>query len=365
MHLYRRQFLVGSLGASAAVASSFPAPAIAQGIKELRMVTSWPKGSPGLGTSAERLAKRITQTSGGKLAVKVIGAGEMLGAFEVFDAVSAGVAEMYHSAEYYWVKKSPAFAYFCTVPYGLTASEINSWIYYGGGQELWNELSGQHGIQPLLAANTGVQMGGWFNKEIKSVESYKGLKYRMPGLGGKVLSRLGAIVINVPGGKIVSSLRSGAIDASEWVGPWNDLEMGLHEAGKYYYYPGIHEPGTALALGVNKKVWESLTADQRRIVEASAAAENSHSVAFFSTKNTSALKTLVTKHKIELRKFDDSILRALGPISREVLAESSGHDDLTRRVYKSFLAFRKSAMRWGDLSERAYLNARSISGVAQ
>ena len=362
--MHRRHFLVGSIGASAAVASSFPAPAIAQGVKELKMVTSWPKGFPGLGTSAERLAKRITETSGGKLNVKIFGAGEMLGAFEVFDAVSAGVAEMYHSAEYYWVRKSPAFAYFCTVPYGLTASEMNSWIYYGGGQELWNELSGQHGIRPMLAGNTGVQMGGWFNKEIESVESYKGLKYRMPGLGGKVLSRLGAIVINVPGGKIVNALRSGAIDASEWVGPWNDLELGLHTAGKYYYYPGIHEPGTALALGINKKVWDGLTADQRRIIGASAAAENSQSVAFFSAKNTAALETLVNKYKIEVRKFDDSILKALGPISRDVLAESGDHDDLTRRVYESFLSFRKSAMRWGDLSERAYLNARSIADVS-
>ncbi len=362
--MQRRTFLKGSIGVSAAMASTFPAPALAQGVKELKLVTSWPKGFPGLGTSAERLAKRITETSGGRLDVKMFAAGEMVGAFEVFDAVSAGVAEMYHSAEYYWVKKSPAFAYFCTVPYGLTANEMNSWIYWGGGQELWDELSAEHGIKALLASNTGVQMGGWFNKEITSIESYKGLKYRMPGLGGKVLSRLGAVVINVPGGKIVSALRSGAIDASEWVGPWNDLKLGLHTAGKYYYYPGFHEPGTALALGINKAVWDGLTAEHRRIIESSAAAENSQSVAFFNAKNTVALETLVTEHKIEVRKFDESILKALGPISTEVLAESSTHDVLTRRVYDSFLKFRKSAMRWGDLSERAYLNARSVAGVS-
>jgi TRAP-type mannitol/chloroaromatic compound transport system substrate-binding protein len=247
--MLRRSFLKGSIGASTAAASALSAPAIAQGIKELDLVTSWPQGLPGLGTSAERLAKRIADISGGRLRVRMFAAGEMMGAFEVFDAVSAGLADMYHSAEYYWVEKSPAFAYFCTVPYGLTANELNSWIYWGGGQELWDELSAQHDIKPLLASNTGVQMGGWFNKEITSVDSFKGLKFRMPGLGGKVLSRLGAIVINVPGGKIVNSLRSGAIDASEWVGPWNDLELGLHTAGKYYYYPGFHEPGSNLGIG--------------------------------------------------------------------------------------------------------------------
>ena len=362
----RRDFLKGTAGISSALAavSAFPAPAIAQGVKELKLVTSWPKGFPGLGTSAESLAKRITDTSGGKLNVKIFASGELVKAFEVFDAVSAGLADMYHSAEYYWVEKSPAFAYFGTVPYGLTASEMNSWINWGGGQKLWDELSAQHGLKCLLASNTGVQMGGWFNKEINSVKDYNELKIRMPGLGGKVLSQLGAVVINVPGGKIVSSLQSGAIDASEWVGPWNDLKLGLHTAGKYYYYPGIHEPGTALALGINKDVWEGLTKEQRSIIESCAAAEYSQSVAFFNAQNTSALEELKTKHNVDIRKFDDAILKALGPISREVLAASSKHDDLSRRVYESFLKFRKSAIAWGDLSERAYLNARSIAGIS-
>jgi TRAP-type mannitol/chloroaromatic compound transport system substrate-binding protein len=362
--MHRRLFLKGSIGATAAMAPTFPAPAIAQGVRRLKLVTSWPKGFPGLGTSAERLAKRITEGSGGRLDIKMFASGEMVGAFEVFDAVSAGVVDMYHSAEYYWVKKSPAFAYFCTVPYGLTASEMNAWVYWGGGQELWDELSAQYGIKSLLASNTGVQMGGWFNKEMTSVESYKGLKYRMPGLGGEVLSRLGAIVINVPGGKIVSSLQSGAIDASEWVGPWNDLELGLHTAGKFYYYPGIHEPGTALALGINKRIWDGLSPEQRRVIELSAAAENSQSAAFFHARNIVALETLVNKHKVRIQKFDDSILKALGPISREVLAKSKKHDDLSRRVHESFVKFRKSNVGWSNLSERAYLNARSIAGVS-
>ena len=356
----RRSFLKNSIGAGIAAATAFPTPAIARNVKQLNLVTSWPKDLPGLGTSAQRLVTQINKSSGGSLAIKMFAAGEIVGAFEVFDAVSAGVADMYHSAEYYWVEKSPAFAYFSTVPFGLTANELNSWIYWGGGQHLWDELSSRHGIKSLLAANTGVQMGGWFNKEVTSIDSFKGLKYRMPGLGGKVLTRLGAIVINVPGGKIVSSLQSGAIDASEWVGPWNDLELGLHTAGKYYYYPGFHEPGTALSLGINKAVWEELTDEQRRIITSSAAMENSQSVAFFDAKNSAALKKLITERVIQIRKFDDSILKILGEVSGNVLEESAKHDSMTQRVYESFLKFRKSAIRWSDLSERAYLNARSL-----
>lgn len=358
--MLRRTFLGCAAGASAAGVLTFPAPAIAQGTRHLTLVTSWPKDFPGLGTSAERLAKRINENSGGRINVKMFAADEMVGAFEVFDAVAAGVADMYHSAEYYWVDKSPAFAYFCTVPFGLTANEINSWIYWGGGQALWDELSARYGLKALLAANTGVQMGGWFNKEVISAESFKGLKFRMPGLGGKVLSRLGAVVINVPGGKIVNSLRSGAIDATEWVGPWNDLELGLHTAGKYYYYPGFHEPGTALSLGINKALWDGLAEEERQIIAASAAMENSQSIAFFDAKNSAALEKLVNDHVVEIRKFDDSILEALGRTSGIIMAESAQHDPLTQRVYDNFTKFRKSAIRWSDLSNRAYLNARSL-----
>jgi TRAP-type mannitol/chloroaromatic compound transport system substrate-binding protein len=229
----RRNFLAAA-GAVTAAASSFAAPAIAQGAREIKLVTSWPKDLPGLGTSAARLAKLITDTSGGRLQVEMFPAGDMVAPFEVFDAVSAGIVEMYHSAEYYWENRSPAFNFFASVPFGLTASEMNSWIYRGGGQALWDELSAAYDIKPMLASNTGVQMGGWFAKPVTSIESYKELRYRMPGLGGEVLRRLGAVVVNLPGGEIVRALQSGAIDASEWVGPWNDLELGLHNATKYW-----------------------------------------------------------------------------------------------------------------------------------
>jgi TRAP-type mannitol/chloroaromatic compound transport system substrate-binding protein len=356
----RRQFVAGAGIGAAAAASAFPRPAIAQGVRELKMVTTWPKTLPGLASGAERVAQSITALSGERLTVKVFGAGELVGAFESFDAVSSGLADMYHASEIAWDSRSAAFPYFCNVPFGFTAAEIDSWVYFGGGQALWDELSAGFGLKPFLCGNTGPQMGGWFTKEISSIDSYKGLRYRMPGLGGEVLRRLGAVVVNLPGGEIIPSLRSGAIDASEFVGPWNDMALGLHKAAKYYYYPGFHEPGAALSLAVNKKLWDGLGTTERNVVETAAAAENNRSLAEFTANNAIALQQIANDPAIEVRKLDDSILQALGKLSGEVLYETSRKDDLTRRVYDSFIKFRTSALRWGDISERAFLNARAL-----
>jgi TRAP-type mannitol/chloroaromatic compound transport system substrate-binding protein len=363
--MQRRLFLkraVGAVGASAATASVLTSPALAQGIRKLRMVTSWPKGLEGPGAGAERLAKRITETSGNRLEVSVFSAGELTGAFDVFDAVMAGAVNMYHSADYFWADQYPAFAYFSAVPYGLTASELNAWIYWGGGQQLWDELSGDFGVKALLAGNTGAHMGGWFNTEITSAKSFEGLKYRVPGLGGKVFSRLGASIVKLPGDEIAAALRSGAIDAAEWFGPSSDLDLGLHDAAKYYYYPGIHASGAALSLGINKGLWDGLSSGEQRIIEAAAAEENSLSAAYFNAKNALALETLVGKHGVKLKKFDDTILKVLGSLSDEVLAESALQDDLSGRIHRSYVKFRASAIKWGSLSERAFFNARDIAG---
>jgi len=357
----RRTFLAAAGVATVTAATTLPVPAIGQDVRELKLVTSWPKGSAGLGNSAERLAQSITATSGGRLRVKVFGAGELVEAFEVFDAVSAGVADMYHSWEGYFQAKSPAFNFFSGVPFGFTADEMAAWIYRGGGQALWDELSAPFNIKPFLATSTGTQMGGWFTKEVTSLKSYEGLRYRMPGIGGEVLKRLGAIVVSVPGGEIVPSLRSGAIDAAEWIGPWLDLEYGLYQAAKYYYYPGFHEPGTAEALGINKQLWEMLAPTDQRLIEIAAAAEYNLSLADFNAENGVALRRLIQEHGIEVRRFDDALLRELGRISEQVLAEIGSSDPMTKRVYESFLANRKSLMQWGDVSERAYLNARNLA----
>jgi TRAP-type mannitol/chloroaromatic compound transport system substrate-binding protein len=356
----RRTLLAGVGTVAATAASTFPAPAIAQGIRELKMVTSWSKNFPGLGTSAERLARLITQNSGGRLQVKVFPAGELVDAFEVFDAVSAGLADMYHTAEYYWIDRSPAFGFFAAVPFGLTPNEMFVWVHHGGGQELWDELSAGFNIKSILCTNTGVQMGGWFAKEITSPESYKGLRFRMPGLGGKVIERLGATVITLPAGEIVPALESGALDAAEYVGPWNDLDLGLYKAAKFYYYPGFHEPGTGDVVGINKELWDGFSTEEQQVIETAAAAEYSYSLATFNANNRIALKTLINEHGVKLRKFDDSILRALHKLSDDVVAEIATSDPLTQRVYDSFSKFRKSIMTWTDLSERAFLNARSL-----
>jgi TRAP-type mannitol/chloroaromatic compound transport system substrate-binding protein len=355
-----RRGMIAKAGAAAAAAAAFPAPAISQGIREFKLATSWPKDLPGLQTSAERIGRAITVATGNRIRVTVFAAGELVKPFEVFDAVSSGVIEMYHSAEYYWERRSPAFNFFAAVPFGFTADEMAAWIHFGGGQALWDELSANYNIKPLLTTNTGVQMGGWFTKEINSLQSYAGVKYRMPGLGGEVLRRLGATVVNLPGGEIVPALRSGAIDASEWVGPWDDMHLGLHKASKFYYYPGFHEPGTVLATAINKARWDSLTAEERGLITTVANAEYTYSLAEFNTNNAKSLQELRQDKNIEIRKFDDSILKAFGEHSGEVMAEVGAKDPLTRRIYQSYMEFRNRYTPWSDMAERAYLNARSL-----
>ncbi len=360
----RRQFLTGAAAtgavAAAATTSAFPAPAIAQDVRELKLVTTWPKNFPGLGTSAERLAKRITAMTGGRLTVKVFAAGELVPAFEAFDAVSSGTAEMYHGAEYYWQGKSKAFNFFAAVPFGLTATEMSAWIHHAGGQALWDELAAGFNVKSFMTNNTGVQMGGWFNKEINSLEDYKGLKIRMPGLGGEVLRGLGATAVALPGGEIFPSLQSGAIDATEWVGPWNDLAFGFYKVAKFYYYPGFHEPGTTISAGINTDVWNSLSDEDKAIIEAATTAENDYGLAEFNARNGDALTTLINEHGVQLRKFPDEVLQEIGRVSGEVVRQVASEDPMTQKVFDSFLAFREKAMGWAKISDQAYWNARSL-----
>ncbi|MEX0298130.1 MAG: TRAP transporter substrate-binding protein, partial [Kordiimonas sp.] len=311
-------------------------PAIGKKQRSLKMVTSWPKNFPGMGTGAERLAKRIEALSDGRIKVKVYAAGELVGALEGFDAVSQGKADMYHAAEYYWQGKSPAFNFFAAVPMGLTAGEMNAWVRFGGGQELWDELSGQFNIKPFMGGNTGTQMGGWYQKDINSIEDFQGLRIRMPGLGGEVMKRLGATPVTKQGGEIFQALSQGNIDATEWVGPWNDLAFGFHTIVKKYYYPGIHEPGTTLSLGLNKDLWEEMDAQDRAIIEHASMAENDAMLAEFNANNGRALNTLTDEHSVELKRFDDSILEKLSKVSAEVLADAAKNDDFTKKVFESF-----------------------------
>ncbi len=291
MKTRRREMLVGATVAVVA-AGGLPAPAIAQGIKELKLVTSYPEGMPGLDNSARRLAQSITAISDGRLKVTVYPADSLVRAFEVFDAVSAGAADLYFTDEAYFQDKSPALNFFAAVPYGMTADEFCAWILFGGGQALWDEVDAQFNIKPLMALNTGVQMGGWFTKEVSGPGDFKGLRYRMPELGAEVLRRMGATVVTTPTGEIAGALKSGAIDASEFVGPWLDIWLGLHKAADYYYYPGFHEPGTNNTLGITKTLWDGLTPSERALIEAAAQAEVTRSLAEFNTENVKSLKLL-------------------------------------------------------------------------
>jgi TRAP-type mannitol/chloroaromatic compound transport system substrate-binding protein len=363
--MQRRDFLktagVGGAVASAAVAASaFPAPAIAQGVKQLKMVTSWPKNFPGLGTGAERLAERITTMSAGQLEVKVFAAGELVPAFQAFDAVSSGNAELGHSASYYWQGKSPAFNFFTTVPFGLLGTEHAAWIAYGGGQELWDEVAAQFDVKPFLRASTGVQMGGWFNREINSLDDFKGLKFRMPGLGGEVLRRLGTAVVNLPGGEIFPALQSGTIDGTEWVGPWHDLAFGFYKVAKFYYWPGWHEPGTTGEVTVNRKVWEDLSNEHKALIEAAIEAEAWREYADFNAHNADSLKVLVDEHGVQLRRFSDELLAQIGTVADEVVAEVGNSDPMTSKVYESYQAFRGKAVGWARISDQGYLGAREL-----
>src|SRR3954468_13719935 len=339
----RRRDILTRMGSLAAGASlSLPAPAIAQKARRLKMVTDWPAASLGLQSSAARLAQRIGAATEGRIDIEVFPAGALVRPLETFDAVGAGVADMYHSAEYYWERKSPAFSFFAAVPFGFTANELFAWVQYGGGQELWDALSRPFNVKPLLCCSTGPQMGGWFNHEIASPEAFKGLRYRMPGLGAEVLRRMGAIVVNVPGGEIARSLTSGAIDASEWVGPWLDMALDLHKAAGYYYYPGFHEPGTGFTLGINTGVWESFDASDRELINAVAAAEYARSLAEFNANNALSLRKLRDEGRVKILKFDDALLRHFLELSSGVVAEAGAVDDLSRKIYASYQQFRAS-----------------------
>ncbi len=346
--------------ADAGQTAAAPAPAVSAATPvQWKMVTSWPKNFPGLGEAPEHFARYVETMSDGRLKIKVFGAGELVPALEVFDAVSQGTAEAGHGSAYYWKGKVPAAQFFSSVPFGLNAQEINSWITYGGGLELWKELYAPFGVIPMLGGNTGVQMGGWFNKEINSLEDLKGLKMRIPGLGGEVLQRAGGTAVQLPGGEIFTALQTGTIDATEWVGPYNDLAFGLHKAARYYYYPGWHEPGTALEFSFNSKAFGALPADLQAIVETAARRVNQDMLDEYTYRNNTALDELVGTHKVEVRAFPTDVLKALEDLSAKVLRELADADPQMRKVYESYERFRTNVIRYHEISEKSYINSRS------
>ncbi|NHO85853.1 TRAP transporter substrate-binding protein [Pseudoteredinibacter isoporae] len=324
---------------------------------EWRMVTTWPKGLPGLGLAAENFARIVEQSSNGRLKVKVYGAGDLVPALGVFDAVSSGSVEMGHGAAYYWKGKIPASPFFTSVPFGMNAQEMNGWLFYGGGLELYREAYAPFNLMPFPAGNTGVQMAGWFNKEINTIDDIQGTKMRIPGLAGEVWNRAGGVAVNIPGGELYTALQTGVIDATEWVGPYNDLALGFHQVAKYYYYPGWHEPGPTLELLVNKNAFESLPKDLQSIVESAARVVNQDMLDEYTARNNAALKTLISEHGVQLRPLPKEVLQELRKHADAMYSEFAAKDPFFAKVYKHYRSFADQVAQYHDISEQAYYEA--------
>jgi len=323
-----------------------------------KMVTTWPPNFPIFQEGVERFANDVSTMSNGRLKIKVFAGGELVPPLETFDAVSQGTVELGHGAAYYWAGKIPAAQFFTAVPFGMNAQGMNAWLYGGDGLTLWRELYSKHNLVPFPMGNTGVQMGGWFNKKINTVDDLKGLKMRIPGLGGKVFAKAGGTPVLLPGGEIYTSLERGNIDATEWVGPYHDERLGLYRAAKYYYYPGWHEPGPVLELITNKTAWQSLPKDLQKVIDVAAASANIWMLSQFEAKNLAALRKLTEEHKVEVIAFPDDVINALRRHTKTVLDEISASDAEFKKVYDAYTAFSQDNDGWNTLSEAAYQKTR-------
>ena len=321
---------------------------------EWKMVTTWPPHFPILGELADKMAEWIGTMSDGRLKIHVYGGGELVPALESFDAVSQGVAEMGNGAAYYWAGKIPAAQFFGSVPFGMNSMEINAWLFGSDGLQLWQELYEPYNLVPFPCGNTGAQMGGWFNKQINSAADLKGLKMRIPGLGGKVITKAGGSAILSPGGELYTDLDRGIIDALEWVGPYHDYLMGFPKIAKYYYYPGWQEAGSVVELTVNKNAYESLPADLKEIIKWVSYALNTIMLSEFETKNTEYYFKLLNEKQVEFRKFPDDVLEMLRKLSKEVIGELTSSDEKSKKIYDSYSKFQKNISEWSNIAERNY-----------
>jgi len=364
--MLKRRQLVAGLATSAALAActqrnaSPSAAGRSTGQYTWKMVTTWPPNFPGLGTGANTLARYLEQASGGRLRVQIFAAGELIPAFEVFDAVSSGTAELGHGGAYYWRGKSQAAQFFSTVPFGLNTHEMNAWLYYGDGLELWREVYAPFNLLPFAAGNTGVQMGGWFNRPVESMASLRGLRMRIQGFGGEVLRRAGGTPVALPGAELFTALQTGSIDATEWVGPYNDLAFGLHRAARYYYYPGWHEPGPTMECMVNQSAYEGLPADLQAVIRVACQAANLDMTAEFTARNANALDQIRRDPAVEVRPFPQDVLSGLRALTLEVIEDLAARDALANRVWASYRQFLGQARGWQQVSERAYLDAAAL-----
>jgi len=343
----RRDFIKTGAAATAAAGATIAAPAIAQSKTELTIVSTWPRDFPGLGISAQRLVERISQLSDGKIVTKYFAAGERVGAFDVFDEVAAGNSQAYIAADYYWKGKHPGFAYFTSVPFGMTGPEWNAWIKFKDGQALWDELSGEFGLKAITCGGTGTQMGGWFNKEIETADDLKGLKMRIPGLGGDVMAKLGASPVSLPGGQIYENLVS------------DDYFMKFYEAAKYYYSPGMHEPGGGLAFGMNAEWWNKLSSWEQAVIEAACLEENAAQPEEAIANNGAYLARMVEENGVELRSFSDEIYDSFGEAAAEVFEETRDHSPLAKKINDNFQDALREMGAYLKIAEVGFSNQRN------
>lgn len=325
---------------------------------EWKLVTTWPKGLPGLGAAPENFARRVNEASGGRLRIKVFGAGEIVPAFEVFDAVSRGVAEAGHGAAYYWKGKIPAAVFYTAVPFGMTAQEANGWLHYGGGLPLWRELYAPFDVIPYAGGSTGVQMAGWFNKRLNNRADLAGLKMRIPGLAGEVFDAAGGSAVRIAGGEVYTSMQTGVIDAVEWVGPYNDRTLGLMEVGEYYYYPGWHEPGAMLETIINAEALAALPEDLQAIVRIAARATNTDMLDDFTANNSESLQILLRDFDTQVLPLPDDVMDALYEQSQVAIQALVDADPMAKKIAASYFTFAEKVRAYHEISERAYLNGR-------
>jgi TRAP-type mannitol/chloroaromatic compound transport system substrate-binding protein len=351
-----------TLAQAAAIGSAALAtPALSQGRIEWRMVTIWPRNLPGPGVAAQRVADRIGALSGGRLTVRLFSAGEVVPAPGAFDAVAAGTADLYHGVPAFWISKSPGIGFFGSFPFGLTAQERQGWMMHAGGQAMYDEIYGRFGIKPFICGDSGPQWLGWFRREIRGIEDFRGLRFRTTGLGAEMFRRAGASVVNLPAGEIFSALQSGTIDAAEFLGPFSDAPLGLHQVAKNYYFPGVQEPSSAEEIGINMARWNALPDDLKAIVSAVAASMHDFTTTEYDVRHPVALQELVTRHQVVVREAPRDLLIALGNTAGEMLAELRNHNDaLVKRIADSYASFRNRSAGYYAQTYAANFNSRTL-----
>lgn len=321
---------------------------------EWRMVTTWPPNFPIVGQACNLFAEWLNEISDDRIRIKVFGSGELIPGLECFDAVSSGTVELGSGAAYYWAGKIPASQFFATVPFGMNAQQVNAWLHGGGGMDLWRELYDPFDLVPFAGGNTGTQMGGWFNKRIDTLADLVGLKMRIPGLGGKVLEKLGGAAVLSAGNEIYTNLERGVIDATEWIGPYHDYLMGFHQIARYYYYPGWHEPGTVLEFFVNKSKLLSLPADLQKMVEVTASAVNQWVLSNIEAQNPIYLEKIRVDSNVEILPFPKEVIEGFRKATLETIEEITTEDAYSAKVWDSYKSFKMKIGSWAEISEKSY-----------